>query len=283
LRKIREACQIIKSTDALTQEISLTFTSLIPAKGAPPTGRDIEIICRFLDRVVKVCFPEANIFAVLSCKGKYVETSSYFGFGPEQLRYIQHSLMCYEDISPIIESTARKALIPIFVRLNATLKTTSYFWLTYNADWDQISTILSDLPEDLEILCIHAGKSQQYPDHDVFSAMRLRDQLLDEPAVARLERLTERLESIQSRIASTSATSGPKGRRVWLRRKRCKCDGTPLPDELQKAFEAASYLKTASKATAKPTAPTAPTAPSPVDEPSPPESIIVADLSDDCC
>lgn len=237
LRKIREACQIIKGTDPLTQEI------VIPADGAPPTRRDIEIIRRFLDSEVKVCFRDRNIFPVPSCKGKYrKETSSYFGFWPAQLRYLRHSLMCYEDISPIIESTARKALIPIFVRLNATLKRTSYFSLAYNADWDQISMILSDLPEDLEILCIEAGKSQQYPDHDV-SATRLRDQLPDEPAVARLERLTARLESIQLRIASTSATSGPKSRLIWFRPPAgCKCYGTPLPDELQKAFEAASYV-----------------------------------------
>ena len=251
LSAIRQACQFLESRGVEPQQklslpklISHALPSLIPADRAPAKARDIEIIHTFLDVVVRRCFSDGSSLPVRSIRvNRNAPKTSYFAFAGPQIYDLRHSLVC-EDTTSIAKSNARKALIPIFMKLNATLRRLSYFLPVYEADWDRISMILSNVPEDLENLCMEAGQFRESLDHDVFSVTELFDQLPfpgfeDECArsIARLERITWRLQSVQLHPAVTSAHMGL----TTLQLKGCRCTTrVRFPDiELTRAFDAA--------------------------------------------
>jgi hypothetical protein len=233
LGAIRQAYQFLESIEVGPQQklslpklISYALPSLIPADRTPAKARDIEIIHEFLDVEVRICFADGNTLPpVRSIRADQNTPKSYFTFTGPQTYDLRHSLIC-EDTTPTAKSNARKALIPIFLRLNVTVRRVSYFLLVYEADWDRISMVLSNLPEDLENLCMEAGRFRESLDHDVFSVTELFDQLPfpsfeDECTrnIARLERITWRLQSVQSRTATKSAHMGSTTSRL----KDCRC------------------------------------------------------------
>jgi hypothetical protein len=93
---------------------------------APAKARDIEIIHTFLDVVVRMCFPNGSILLVCSIRADQNAPKSYFAFTGPQIYDLRHSLIC-EDTTHTAKSNARKLLMPIFLRLNATLMRVSYF------------------------------------------------------------------------------------------------------------------------------------------------------------
>lgn len=250
LSAIQQACQFLESRGAEPQQklslpklTSQALPSLIPADRAPAKARDIETIHIFLDLVVRMCFLDGNTLPVRSIRADQKAPKSYFAFTGPQTYDLRHSLIC-KDTAPTAKSNARKALIPIFLRLNATLRRVSYFLPVYEADWDRISMVLSNIPEDLENLCMEASQFRESLSHDVFSVTELFDQLPfpgfeDECArsIARLERITWRLQSVQPRTAVKSA-------HMELSTSRLECyrctTRVRFPDiELTRAFDAA--------------------------------------------
>lgn len=248
LSAIRQACQFPESKEVAPQQklslpklISHALPSLTPTDRTPAKARDIEIIHEFLDVVVRMCFPDGNTFPVHSIRADQNAPKSYFAFTGPQIYYLRHSLIC-EDTTPTDKSSARKVLIPIFLRLNATLRRVSYFLPVYEDDWDRISMVLSNVPEDLENLCMEAGQFRESLDYDVFSVTELFDQLPfpgfeDECArsIARLERITWRLQNERTAVKSTHT------RLTTCRLERCRCTTrVRFPDiELTRAFDAA--------------------------------------------
>lgn len=141
LSAIQQACQFLESRGVANQRkvslpklISYALPPLIPIDRAPVKARDIEIIHEFLDVVVGICFPDGNtLLPVRSIRVDQRVPKSYFAFTSQHKYDLQHLLIC-DDTMPTAKSNARKALIPIFLGLNATLRRVSYFLQVYEAD-----------------------------------------------------------------------------------------------------------------------------------------------------
>jgi hypothetical protein len=132
------------------------------------------------------------------------------------------------------------------MKLNATLRRISYFLLIYEADSKQISMLLSNVPEDLENICMEAGQCRESSDYNTFSVTELFDQLpfpgFDDEcgrSIARLERITWRLQKAQSRTAVSAVKNV---HRVFT---GCGCTrNVRFPDsELTRAFNLAYVPK----------------------------------------
>jgi hypothetical protein len=88
--------------------------------------RDIKIVQEFLDIVVKVCFVETTTLPVSCIRVCKNTKRSYFAFITPQMNKLKHALLC-EDAMLGPKNKARRALIPVLLKLNGALKRISYF------------------------------------------------------------------------------------------------------------------------------------------------------------
>jgi hypothetical protein len=93
--------------------------ALVP-DDTPRHIKDMKIILTFLDEVARVFVQDRGIVPRRSIRANQDAPRSYFAFTADQINDLRHALAC-GDVTPTAENNARKALIPLFMRLNSYL------------------------------------------------------------------------------------------------------------------------------------------------------------------
>lgn len=213
-RDIQEACSQILHTSSARHAVPRHMNIIrisTPTIQPEANSADVMVIQQFLDHLVEHCIPEPELRPSLCIRVSKDKSRSYFTFLAKQKRYLANLCKARRSISHDAQDYTRCLLIPILMRLNCTLKRTSYFSATYEADWDSVSEILSDPTLDLEGLCWEAGMCPSGTSKEVLRLAILFDELpfagvrtQKIKAIERLARLNSQHSAMESKRCSTT-------------------------------------------------------------------------------
>jgi hypothetical protein len=121
--------------------MALEEGQLIPLPNAEiETSRCVGYLRDFLDVLAKICFKYYRLPSI-SVEIKEAARKLYFTFERWQINFLRHILVCI-DTKMCTKVATQAILIPLFMRLNLSLRLISYFpadnVLAYEVDWKNI-------------------------------------------------------------------------------------------------------------------------------------------------